>query len=199
MVEVRGAGNRRSEATRRRLLDAAFDVGSTVGAAGLTLDAVAERAGTSKGGLLYHFPTKDALLAAMVDETLDQFAEHVAEHVAGDAIETGRSARAYVRASMAEGDKRATQWSALLMAFFTNPELAELWRERALSWTTQDAADGGDPVEATIARLAVDGLWFRELLGVSPVAPSMRRSVEERLVERTRATVTRQRSGRRKA
>lgn len=32
-----------------------------------SLNAVAERAGLSKGGLLYHFPSKDALVAGLVD------------------------------------------------------------------------------------------------------------------------------------
>ena len=40
------------------------------GAAHLTLDAVAERAGVSKGGLLYNFHTKELLLQAMVDRQM---------------------------------------------------------------------------------------------------------------------------------
>ena len=40
------------------------------GAGKLTLDAVAERAGLSKGGLLYNFPTKDALLQAMIQRMM---------------------------------------------------------------------------------------------------------------------------------
>ena len=42
----------------------------TSGAVHLTLDAVAERAGVSKGGLLYHFPSKESLLQAMVDRNM---------------------------------------------------------------------------------------------------------------------------------
>ena len=49
------------------MLDAAEVVLTEQGAWRLTLDAVAEQAQVSKGGLLYHFPTKDALLQALVD------------------------------------------------------------------------------------------------------------------------------------
>ena len=55
-----------SSDTRDRILDALemllLDEGSTK----VTLESVAASAGVSKGGLLYHFNTKDAMIAAMV-------------------------------------------------------------------------------------------------------------------------------------
>src|SRR5262245_38168897 len=48
------------------LLDAAEAVVARDGIARLTLDAVAAEVGMSKGGVLHHFPTKDALVEAMV-------------------------------------------------------------------------------------------------------------------------------------
>src|SRR5687768_15624169 len=47
---------------RERILEAAERVVGDVGAARMTLEGVAQAAGVSKGGLLYHFPTKEALL-----------------------------------------------------------------------------------------------------------------------------------------
>src|SRR5690242_2095382 len=43
---------------RDRILEAAERVVAEIGAARLTLDVVAQAAGVSKGGLLYHFPSK---------------------------------------------------------------------------------------------------------------------------------------------
>src|SRR5687767_14471935 len=45
---------------RERILEAAERVVGDVGAARMTLEGVAQAAGVSKGGLLYHFPTKEA-------------------------------------------------------------------------------------------------------------------------------------------
>ena len=56
--------------TRERILAAAIEVIRTDGAANLTLDRVATAAGVSKGGFLYHFGSKDALMAGLLDETL---------------------------------------------------------------------------------------------------------------------------------
>ena len=61
----------RSDA-RERILDAALAVADRVGAAHLTLDAVATEAGVSKGGLLYHFASKDLLLKGVVEHHMEQ-------------------------------------------------------------------------------------------------------------------------------
>ena len=50
---------------RAKVLQAAEELAVEVGPANLSLDAVAARAGVAKGGLLYHFPTKAHLVAAI--------------------------------------------------------------------------------------------------------------------------------------
>ena len=63
----------RRPSARETILNAAEAVVGAEGAARLTLDAVADRASVSKGGLLYHFPTKELLLEAMVDRHMQHF------------------------------------------------------------------------------------------------------------------------------
>lgn len=58
--------------TRERILRAADAIATESGAGMVSLDAVAARAGISKGGLLYHFPTKSALLQALVQDYLEK-------------------------------------------------------------------------------------------------------------------------------
>ena len=71
-MAARGSG----DATRRSVLEAAAELVAQDGAAKLTLDAVAERVGLSKGGILHHFATKDSLIAAMVTyETVTEVQE----------------------------------------------------------------------------------------------------------------------------
>jgi AcrR family transcriptional regulator len=48
-----------------RILDAAEDLITTEGVSGFTLDAVAQAARVSKGGLLYHFSSKDSLISGL--------------------------------------------------------------------------------------------------------------------------------------
>ena len=48
--------------TRENIFNAANNIIRENGLEGFTLDAVAKKANVSKGGLLYHFPSKNALI-----------------------------------------------------------------------------------------------------------------------------------------
>jgi AcrR family transcriptional regulator len=145
----------------------------------LTLDTVAAEAGISKGGLLYHFATKDSLVDALVEDWLDRFEAQV---VAGAA--EGSWARAYARACAGprSAAERATD-VALLVAVAGDPRGLEAVRKRYAAWQRMLVADAADTVEATLVRLAADGLWFADLLGLAPPTGRLRRAVTARLEE----------------
>lgn len=68
---------RKAQDSKSSILDAALDLIRRAGAPALTIDAVAEEAGFSKGGVLYNFPTKDALITGMVEHLGRQFEAEV--------------------------------------------------------------------------------------------------------------------------
>ncbi len=95
---ARTAG-RDADDTRRVILEAAARLIARRGAE-VPLSAIAEAAGVSKGGLLYHFPTKEALMIACAQDLFTRFREavlHEAERELADV--PGRLARAYIRVS----------------------------------------------------------------------------------------------------
>lgn len=57
-----------SEDKKKSILNAAADIVKEEGVAKLTLEAVAKKAGLSKGGLLYHYSSKEALIKGMVQD-----------------------------------------------------------------------------------------------------------------------------------
>jgi AcrR family transcriptional regulator len=58
----------RSEATRRKILDAAVDVFSEVGYAAADRGTIIERTGMTKGAFYHHFDSMESLAAAIIDE-----------------------------------------------------------------------------------------------------------------------------------
>jgi AcrR family transcriptional regulator len=173
--------------TRERLLHAATTVIRTVGMCALTLEAVAAEAGVSKGGLLYHFPSKEALVDGLIEWWHEQFEESLRKT---DDEGSGAFARAYLRAS-ARGetttDEQATD-RGLLAVFTGHPDRLDPVRRRFEAWQERLLADAADGVDATIVRLASDGLWFADLYGLGAPTEEMRRRVLERLDAMTRAT-----------
>ena len=79
----------RKPVAREAVLDAFESLLIEVGERAATLDAVARRAGVSKGGLLYHFPNKEALIAVLLDR-LDELAAADAEAMAAAPGRGGR-------------------------------------------------------------------------------------------------------------
>ena len=57
-----------SEETRRRLVKAAAELAAEGGSAAMSVQAVAERSGISRGSVAWHFGSKDGLLRAVVED-----------------------------------------------------------------------------------------------------------------------------------
>ena len=157
--------------TKDRLLDAAGAVVRRDGPQALTLDAVAAEAGVSKGGLLYHFGTKRELIEALVDRWLSEFERDIDQAGPG-----------FVRGYVLASDPREDELG-LLAAFAADPSVLVKARERYAIWQDRVEREGSDPVDATVARLAADGLWLAELLGMAPPRGRLREQVLSRLLE----------------
>ncbi|WP_433241023.1 TetR/AcrR family transcriptional regulator [Streptosporangium sp. CA-135522] len=170
--------------SKDRLLDAAAEVLLTEGAESLTLEAVARRAGVSKGGLFYHFPTKQAMVAAMVERLVGAFDAALAD----PGPRPGDFLRAYVAATVPErpADGRAPAdriTAALLAGVLVDPGGLAPLRERYATWQRRLADDGIDPAVATLVRLAVDGWWAARLLGLAEPEAGLHEQVRHRLME----------------
>ena len=177
MTKTKGPGR---PSTRDAMLDAAEAVVVAHGAVRLTLDAVAREAGVSKGGVMYHFPTKNALLEALVSRAVER--SHTArEAQAGKLPDTpGRALHAYVRASINDPLHNDRVSGALLSVVASDPKLMtpvrDFFRARL------PAISAGVPFErAALVHLATEGLWLMELFRVSPFTRAQRARIKDLL------------------
>lgn len=179
--------------TRETILDAAFRV-ARGGGGRFTVDAVAREAGVSKGAVLHHFPSKEALAGGMLEQQLDEFDALIERRLAEEPEgETGRWLRAYVRASFEMGAGDPAVNDALLAAMATEPGLLSSFEGRFESWRRRAEADGVDRTRANLVRLAVDGLATAESFGIGAPEGEEREDLLEALVDLTRVEQTRRR------
>ncbi|HEX2552657.1 MAG TPA: TetR/AcrR family transcriptional regulator [Microvirga sp.] len=164
--------------SRERILDAAEDLVRAIGAGRLTLEAVAERAGLSKGGLLYNFPTKDALLQGMLERMIG---ESVSER---DALRRSLAGRrnAEVKAAVATALKTRCDdmkgfATGILAASAENPRLLEPVRVAIREQWEAIKTSSDDLDVAILAWLAVEGLSSLEMHDLSPFSPADRERV----------------------
>ncbi|MBK1869164.1 TetR/AcrR family transcriptional regulator [Aestuariivirga sp. YIM B02566] len=176
--------------TRAQLLDAAEAVVAEQGVRALTLDAVAARSGISKGGLLYHFRSKEDLAAAMIERSIAWFDQALVEAGTKESDAKGRFTRAYVKASLGmtplTGAGFDNLCSAITTALLSFPERLGPVQDQGARTQADVERDGLDPVVATIIRLAVDGLWLSENFNLMRFDPDLKAKVAARLLEWTR-------------
>ena len=96
--------------SRDKILAAAADVAREAGPGSLSLEAVATRAGVSKGGLLYNFPTKAKLMQGLVESYLKDFQKALETRAAENGHESVLSAYIKLSADDCEQPKPSASW-----------------------------------------------------------------------------------------
>jgi AcrR family transcriptional regulator len=163
-----------------RILRATSEIVSNDGIRSLTLDAVAQRAGVSKGGLLYHFPSKHALLRALVLHDLDEFEVEVERRAADLAAGPGRRLRASVEVAFDPSQAYGPEFlGALIGVFAEDPSLLEEVAARFRRSLQVIDEDADDRAVATLVRLALDGLFLADAMGLGPVEGADREALKE--------------------
>lgn len=155
------------EDTKRLILDAARSVVVRQGARA-TLDDVGAEAELSRGAVIYHYSSKNALWIALAHDVLVRFHQTVRDHLE-DGRAPGRLARAFIRASL-EGDRidAVGERLFLLAALSSVPGVQEIVAEDGARWKAEMAEDGLSVGARTVILNAVDGAGMMAGWGLRP-------------------------------
>jgi AcrR family transcriptional regulator len=153
------------ERVRRSLLDCAARLSADKGITGVTIQAIADAAGVTKGGLFHHFPNKQALIEAMFEDMLAFLDCKIEASLAHDNNSFGCFTRAYVDNVFAcEEICEGNPWAeALPVSVLTEPELTLRWETWLAGRMQRHVATDSHPLLEVIRR-AADGVWFNTLL-----------------------------------
>ena len=177
--------------TREKLVQAAAQLVISKGITRVTLEQVALLAGVSKGGLLHHFPTKQALLSGLIEQVGQVFQARLEKFMGLETSDQpGRLARAYIRASFEYEADELQLTNAIAKVVSEFPELLQGLQTDFLDLDQEMQKDGLPAARAIVIRLACDGLWFSELIGVSSLQESLRSQMLEELLAMTRLEPT---------
>jgi AcrR family transcriptional regulator len=151
---------RNAPRTRREVIEAAARALIAHGP-GVSLDAVAKEAGVSKGGLLHHFRTKQALIVGLIDAWFDHY-DATVESLLEPEDTPGRWTRAHIRATF----EPAGLWShpSVVTALLGVPEVQQCLDVAAARWRQQTDSDGLHPQRADLISRALDGVTLADLL-----------------------------------
>ncbi len=159
------------EVVRRALLDCAGRLALARGLAAVTVQAVSEAAGVTKGAFFHHFASKQSLVEGVVSDLIAQLDAEIEAAMASDPEPHGRYTRAYVHITLHDPMMtQGSQWAALHISILAEPTLrrmvAEWFAERI---RRHQDTDGGADLE--LVRLAADGAWLAYLVRDKPTDP----------------------------
>jgi len=165
---------------RTRILDAAEAIVQARGVPALTLEAAARDAGVSKGGLLYHFASKQALLIGLMRRLADFIALEMQAHIDAQPPGPHRVARAHMAWSLDDNpacltEERYDRASAVfLAAHHFDPALLDPVREVFQRQKAALLADGTPAGPALAIMAACDGLFMAHVFRTWTIAPEER-------------------------
>ncbi|WP_198373209.1 TetR/AcrR family transcriptional regulator [Roseomonas rosulenta] len=157
---------------RTRILDAVERIVVARGVAGLTLEAAAREAGVSKGGLLYHFASKEALLTGLLERLAAFIRSEFEKNCARQPPGPGRVARAFLAWAFGEadctpGDEHHERAAAVFLAAFHHDRaLLDPMRAVYAGMKAALLEDGLPQGHAMAVLTACDGLFMAHLFGL---------------------------------
>jgi AcrR family transcriptional regulator len=168
--------------SRDKILAAAADVARESGPGALSLDAVANRAGVSKGGLLYNFPTKAKLMQALVEDYLREF-----ERALGGAREAGASGESllavYVKLSASECEEPQPSASWIFSAIAEDPDFLTPINSFKRQLFERLKGETPDLKKLLVCFLAIEGLRSMKLFDLDILSVEERRLLASSLLE----------------
>lgn len=187
----------RRPSSRDKILDAAITIVAEAGVPQLTIEAAAAAAGVTKAGLIYHFKTRDELLAAVVETMANEIdvysrAQNASTGAAKDPrARTPGKPHSELQAALLEQvemtfdmpEQLQRLMRSLLQAHATNPTVmppVQALFERGYEMM----ATSGDPGRALLISLAMDGMQLIELLQLHEFTPAQRKIVKKAAQER---------------
>ena len=185
-MEMENAYKRKKqpEVIRRALLDQAARITLEQGLSKVTFQAVADAVGVTKGGVMHHFTTKNALILEVFHDAMARFEAEVNQAMAEDPVRYGSFTRAYINATISLGEKGQEEFdnqATLYVLMLADSELRKLWAE----WSNEQL-DKHKPTDNTetlcMVRLVADGIWLSDFSGINI---SDKKSLRERLLKMT--------------
>lgn len=170
--------------SKTAILNAALRLAERTGITSLTLDAAAAEAGLSKGGLIYHFASKEQLMREVVEHVVRQWDAEMRRNLGKPFEEATPAERMTAYTNAVAGDSASKAGLIMLVDSLHDPQLIAPWQNLVSTWTAPPPAKpSAAEVDRTVARLAADGLWLADSSDTTGFDTAARKAVVARISE----------------
>lgn len=168
--------SQKAKEKREILIKSAIQLLQEEGINALTLDAVAKKANTSKGGLLYHFPNKQALIEGVVQDIYEKFSEEF--FILVEKETKNRYTKAFIELCFNDLSKHSDLYvGSMVVPFLENKQVQDIY-QNILDYLKKDELD-----ETTInlIRLTIDGVYYNKFSTIAPLTAVEMNEIKQKL------------------
>nr|WP_295873167.1 TetR/AcrR family transcriptional regulator [uncultured Chitinophaga sp.] len=168
------------ELNKQLILDAATEIGAAGDWHDVTFQAIADKTGLSKGGIIHHFKNKDELLDELMKRSLAGLTEWM--QVFNEEVGNGDKAYGYLKFVIDKSNDAQYQklMSIVIKSILASPQYRKWWEE----WYQANIMppDGTDvSIHSLIMLLVADGIWYSEGFGFSVVNDETKQKILKHL------------------
>jgi len=169
------------EVSKQLILDAAAEIGA-VDWHRVTFQAIADKTGLSKGGIIHHFRNKEDLLKELMGQSLKELTEWITAEKKASSKEEG--SLAYLRFIINKSNDlyyRRTMRIVMQVALI-NEEYRKGWDEW-FKFYIGNGDNGELSIKHLIIMLVADGLWCSDNLGIYNISLEKKQQMLEALIK----------------
>lgn len=166
----------RQPKARQKILDASRSIVADRGAGCLTFDEIVAVSGVTRGGITYHFPTKQKLLQELVKDDFEQWQQLESELRPKNCDDETAELIAFIRSWTNENQERRRFVTGMLTAVTHDPPILDPVREfenerlSEVEWCPTK-------LRLELLRLAAAGLFWADLFGCPSVPKNLRKQL----------------------
>ncbi|MEQ9899840.1 TetR/AcrR family transcriptional regulator [Pectobacterium punjabense] len=154
-MTINNRRKKQPEIVRASLLGCAKSLAVRSGLSAISVQAVCDQAGVTKGAFFHHFESKDALLKCVFEQMITDYSDEIDQLMSADPCETGAFTRAYLELGFTtlKNAGLMTLWKSAM----DDESICFRWRE----WyqgMLEKRGDLDDSPKLALVRLAADGL-----------------------------------------
>ncbi len=150
---------------RQAVVEAAHRVAARQGGADFSYESTATEAGLTKAGVLYHFPSREDLVLAVVEYVAQTWEQAMLQALGRPLAEATPAQRIRAYVEVAAGDDVSRGDFAIYADALCRPAHIGPWNEVFSRWFELDGCSPEQRARLSSARFAADGLWVAKATG----------------------------------
>lgn len=161
---------------RQIILDVAMDIVTSADWSHVTFQAIADKSGLSKGGIIHHFKNKDELLDELMKQNLSNLSFFLKDYQKQQGITD--NSKAYLKFVLINGENIAYQkiMRVIVQAILVKEEYRTWWEAWLKDYILPNVNEAED-IQNLIFFLVAEGIWYNDSVGFSYLDKTLRKRI----------------------